>query len=207
MTGSSFWLAPAPLVLASGSSARRDMLMAVGIPVETMPSGVDEREVEAPLIAEGATPQAVASALAVAKALAVSIRLPDRIVLGSDQILTCGEQTLHKAADLVEAEARLTMLSGQRHELHSAFALVRDGAILAEGSVTAHLTVRTLTPAFIAHYLASLDQSILGSVGAYRMEELGSQLFDSVEGDHFTIMGMPLFAVLAALRDHDLLLR
>jgi septum formation protein len=207
MSTDPFWLASAPLVLASGSSARRDMLMAAGIPVETIPSGVDERAVETPLLAQGAPPQGVASALACAKALAVSTRQPGRIVLGSDQLLTCDGETLHKPADLVGAKARLARLSGRAHELHSAFALLRDGIVLAEGAVTVRLTVRVLTPAFIDAYLGAIEESTLASVGAYRMEELGAQLFDSVAGDHFTIMGMPLFAVLAALRDHDLLLR
>lgn len=207
MKTSPFWLASAPLVLASGSTARRDMLQAAGIPVETIPSGIDERAVETPLLAEGAPPAAVASALAFAKALAVGTHLPGRVVLGSDQLLTCDGETLHKAADLPEAAARLTHLSGKTHELQSAFVLMRNGEVLAEGSTTALLRVRPLTPSFIAAYLASLDESTLASVGAYRMEEIGAQLFESVEGDHFTIMGMPLFLVLAALRDHDLLLR
>lgn len=207
MSTGPFWLAPAPLVLASGSSARRDMLKAAGIPVETIPSGVDERAVEAPLLAQGAPPQGVASALACAKALAVSIRLPGRIVLGSDQLLTCEGETLHKPVDRIDAKARLARLSGRTHELHSAYALLRDGIVLSEGAVTARLTVRALTPAFIDAYLGTIEDDTLASVGAYRMEELGAQLFDNVDGDHFTIMGMPLFAVLAALRDHDLLLR
>jgi septum formation protein len=204
---SGFWLGDAPLILASGSIARRSMLEAAGIPVEVVGSGVDERAVEEPLLAQGSPPQAVATALAFAKALAVSAARPDRVVLGGDQLLTCQGETLHKPQDLAQAGARLAALSGRTHELHSAFVLMRGGSAIAEGAVTARLTVREMTPGFIASYLAALDRDSLASVGAYRMEELGAQLFEAVEGDHFTIMGLPLFAVLAALRDNGLLLR
>jgi septum formation protein len=207
MSVAAFWLGEAPLILASGSTARRAMLAAAGVPVETLPSRVDEREVEAPLLAAGAPPPSVASALAAAKALAVSVDQPGRIVLGADQILACDGETLHKPADLAQAQARLAALSGRTHELHSAFALARDGVVLAEGMTSARLAVRALTPEFIAAYLATLDPDTLHSVGAYRMEEIGVQLFEAIEGDHFTIMGLPLLAVLAALRDNGLLLR
>lgn len=204
---STFWLGDAPLILASGSIARRAMLEAAGIPVDVATSGVDERAVEEPLLLKGSPPQAIATALAFAKAQAVSIARPERVVLGGDQILTCDGETLHKPEDLAQAEARLAALSGRTHELHSAFVLMRGGAAIVEGAVTARLTVREMTPRFIASYLAALDQGSLASVGAYRMEELGAQLFERVEGDHFTIMGLPLFAVLSALRASGLLLR
>jgi septum formation protein len=207
MSGLPFWLGGEPLVLASGSMARRAMLEAAGIPVEVAASGVNERAVEAPLLAQGAPPTAIAAALATAKARSVSLVRPGCIVLGGDQLLTCDGRILHKAGTADEAAARLAGLSGRTHELHSAFALIRDGGLLAERVVTARLAVRPLTPGFIAAYVGALDRDSFASVGAYRMEELGAQLFDTVEGDHFTILGLPLFAVLAALRDNGLLLR
>ncbi|SDH75844.1 Maf family protein [Bosea robiniae] len=199
------WLDPEPLILASGSATRRDMLLAVGIPVEVVKPEIDERAVEKPLVDRGVPADQVAAALACAKALAVSRDRPGRLVLAADQTLTCGGIAFHKPADLAGAARQIAALSGRSHELHSAFVIARDGAPLAEGLEAARLTMRTLQPDFIARYLAVAGSAALSSVGGYQLEGPGAQLFDKVEGDHFTILGLPLLAVLASLRDLDCL--
>ncbi len=207
MAGSRLWIAPRPLVLASGSLTRRDTLMAAGVPVETVKPAVDERAVEAPLLAAGESPARIALALAVAKASAVSALHPDRLVLGADQTLACAGEAFHKPADRAAAARQIAALAGRDHELHSAFALVRGGELLAEGYQTARLTMRPLTPAFIDAYLDMVGEAAFSSVGGYQIEGLGAQLFGRIEGDHFTILGLPLLPVLAALRDLSVLAR
>lgn len=201
------WLGESPLLLASGSATRRDMLLAAGVPVETAPPQIDERAVEAPLRENGAPPSAVAAALACAKALSASRSRPDRLVLGADQTLSCAGRSFHKSADAAAAAAQIAALAGRRHELHSAFVLARDGAVIAEGGRSAILTMRGLSPDWIAAYVEAAGPAIRGSVGAYQIEGLGAQLFEAIEGDHFTILGLPLLAVLAALREQGLLAR
>lgn len=201
------WLSDQPLLLASGSAARRDMLLAAGVPVEIVKPEIDERAVEAPLIAAGAAPEAVAAALACAKALAVSQARPGRLVLGADQTLTCEGEAFHKPATRMAAADQIAALSGRTHQLHSAFVIARDGAAVVEGVAVARLTMRVLSPGFILGYLDATGDAALSSVGGYQVEGLGAQLFERIEGDHFTILGLPLLAVLAALRDLDHLAR
>lgn len=203
----SLWRAAQPLLLASSSVTRAGMLRAAGLPVETLRPDIDERAAEAPLLAQGVQGEAIAAALACAKALAVSVMKPGRFVLGADQTLTCDGQTFHKPDDLAAATAQIAALSGREHVLHSAFVLARDGEILAEGVQAARLTMRTLEPDFIATYVGLAGPALLSSVGGYQLEGLGAQLFAAVEGDHFTILGLPLLAVLDALRDQGLLAR
>ncbi len=198
---SGLWLAPEPLILASGSATRRDMLLAVGIPVEVVKPEIDERAVEKPLIDRGVAADQVAAALACAKALAVSRDWPGRVVLAADQTLICGTTAFHKPADQAAAERQIAALAGRTHELHSAFVIARDGAPSAEGLEAARLTMRPLHADFIARYLAVAGSAALTSVGGYQLEGPGAQLFDKVEGDHFTILGLPLLAVLASLRE------
>jgi septum formation protein len=199
------WLGDAPLLLASGSTTRRDMLVAAGIPVEVVKPAIDERAVEKPLQEEGAPAEAIAAALACAKALAVSSLHPGRVVLGADQTLTCDGVSFHKPQDLAAASLQVATLAGRTHALHSAFVLALDGAPIVEGAQTARLTMRRLDPDFIAAYLAATGEAALTSVGAYQVEGLGAQLFETIEGDHFTILGLPLLSLLAALREHGLL--
>ncbi len=207
MSPVSLWRASQPLLLASGSATRRAMLEAAGVPVEICKPTLDERAVEAPLLAQGAPAETVAAALARAKAFSGAGAHPGRIVLGADQTLACDGRLFHKPEGIAAAAAQLADLSGRRHTLHSAFVLACDATVIAEGVASAHLTMRVLTPDFIAAYLAAAGSAVLSSVGGYQLEGLGAQLFAGVEGDHFTILGLPLLAVLAALRADGLLAR
>jgi septum formation protein len=199
------WLGPAPLVLASGSTTRRDMLLAAGIPAEVIKPEIDERAIEASLLQRGLPGEDAALELARAKALAVSKAHAQRLVLGADQTLICEGISHHKPADAAAARVQITELSGRAHQLRSAFVLAQAGEVVAQGTQTADLTMRNLSPDFIAAYVDAMGSSAFTSVGGYQIEGLGAQLFDTIEGDHFTILGLPLLAVLAALREHGLL--
>lgn len=189
------------LILASGSRFRRAMLENAGLTIEAIPATIDERAAEAPLLEAGAAPEDVALVLAEAKALDVSERHPDALVLGCDQTLSLGDRLFHKPADMEAARRALLALSGKTHHLHSAAVLARDGETLWRHVGVAAMTMRNLEPGFIGRYLAYVGDAVLSSVGAYQIEGRGIQLFDKVEGDHFTIVGLPLLPVLGALRD------
>ena len=187
------------LLLASKSASRRAMLEDAGVPFETASAPVDERAIEANL--GDATPAAVAEALAEAKALAVARERPGRLVLGSDSLVVCGGRRFDKPADRAEAARHLSFFSRKTIELHSAAAIAGGDEIVWRGGEVARLAVRTLSPAFIEAYLAAEWPAVAGCVGVFRIEALGVQLFEKIEGDHFTVLGMPLLLVLAALRD------
>lgn len=189
-----------PLILASASPFRKAMLEQAGVAVEVVPSGMDERAVEAPMAGSGASPADVATVLATVKAIAVSERNPGRLVLGCDQTLSVDGEVLHKPADMEETRRRLLQLSGRTHRLDSAAVLARNGSVVWSGVGTADLTMRKLSPAFVGQHLARVGPKALSSVGAYQIEGEGIQLFDRIEGDHFTIVGLPLLPLLAALR-------
>jgi septum formation protein len=192
------WLVPDPLVLASRSAARGAILVAAGIPVEVRPAQMDERAVES---AAGATAaSAVAGLLARAKASAVAAVMPGRLVLGADQTLSLGPRRFSKPADRAAAHDQLRALAGKTHELHSAMAFVRDGNVLFEYTDVARLTMRPLSEDFIARYLDAAGDAVTASVGGYQLEGLGIHLFERFEGDHFTILGLPLLAALNFLR-------
>jgi septum formation protein len=208
MTGvSALWLAEKPLILASKSAIRRQMLEAAGLPVEVVTADVDERAVEIAARARGAQASRVATALAAEKARTVSRMHPARAVAGADQTLDLDGEALHKPADIQAARVQLKRLSGRRHTLHSAAAIARDGAIVAEAVSTATLTMRTLSDDMIDRYCRTVGDAVLGSVGAYQIEGPGIHLFETIEGDHFTILGLPLLDVLARLRDLGLVAR
>lgn len=188
------------LILASGSPFRKAMLVDAGLDIEAVPAEIDERAVEAPLANSGVSPEDVAMILAEAKAIEVSQRRPGALVLGCDQTLSLGDEVFHKPADMEGARRRLLALSGKTHQLNSAAVLVRDGAVLWRHVGIASLTMRQFEPAFIGRHLARVGDKALSSVGAYQIEGEGIQLFKKVEGDHFTIVGLPLMPLLAELR-------
>ena len=196
---SSFWSDPHSLVLASQSAARRALLASTGIPFETQAAEVDERALEAEL--KDKAPAVVAAHLARAKALAVSTLRPDRLVVGADQTLAQGDMLFHKPETRAGAARQLEALSGRSHELHAAVCVARDGRVLFEAVPVARLICRPFTPAFIEHYLESAGEIVLRSVGAYQAEALGIHLFERIEGDHSTILGLPLLPLLAFLRE------
>lgn len=205
MTGkstSTFWRESAPLILASKSAGRRQALLHSGVPFEIIPADVNERAIESRL--DGADADAIALALARAKALAISA--DGRLVLGADQVASCEGRIFGKPADMREAETLLRFLSGRRHRLHSAIALARDGAVVFATVGVADLAMRPLSEDFIAAYLAAVGDAALTSAGAYQIEGLGAQLFSKVEGDYWTIMGLPLLELLEALRREGALL-
>ncbi len=187
------------LVLASQSASRKAMLTAAGVPFEAMPADVDERAVEAEL-ADQPAPK-IAQALAHAKALAVAAVAPARLVLGSDSLVTVAGRRFDKPATIEDAAEHLRFFSGRTMELHSAATLARGDQVLWRGVETAELHVRVLSEAFIAQYLAREWPEVSYCVGVFRIEARGVQLFERINGDQFTVLGMPLLPVLAALRD------
>jgi len=189
------------IVLASGSRFRKAMLEAAGIDIDVIPATIDERVVEETLENTGASPEDVAQVLAEAKAIEVSEKNPGRLVLGCDQTLSLGDELFHKPADMEAARRHLLHLSGKTHQLNSAAVLARNGEAIWRHVGVARLTMRKLEPAFIGRHLARVGPMALNSVGAYQIEGEGIQLFERIEGDHFTIVGLPLLPLLKELRD------
>ncbi|GGH33663.1 Maf-like protein [Alsobacter metallidurans] len=200
MPASNLWADPDPLILASRSAARISLLAAAGIPLEAMAADIDERALEEEAQAGGADPGETALALARGKAGAVARLRPGRMVLGGDQTLACGAEPFHKPVDREEAAEQLRRLSGRRHELYSAAVVMRDEAVLFQTVTSASLAMRALSEDMIARYLDAAGESPLASVGAYQLEGLGIHLFEAIEGDHFTILGLPLIQLLAFFR-------
>jgi septum formation protein len=194
----SLWLASDPLLLASRSAARRTLLEAAGIPVELHPADIDERGLEAD--AGSAVPAEVAALLARAKASVIAGLRPGRLVLGADQTLALGSERFSKPVDRAAARNQLRALSGRTHELHSALAFMQDATMLFEYVGSARLTMRKLSDQLLDQYLETVGSAATASVGAYQIEGTGIQLFERVEGDYFTILGLPLFAALDFLR-------
>lgn len=194
----SLWLAATPLVLASRSSVRRTLLEAAGIPLDVCPADVDERglEAKAPLQA----PVAIAALLAREKAAVIAGGKAGRLVLGADQTLSLDGERFVKPADRAAARAQLQTLSGRTHELYSAIAFVRDGTVLFENVGVARLTMRTLSNHFLDDYLDAVGDAAMASVGGYQLEGPGAQLFERIDGDYFTVLGLPLITALDFLR-------
>ena len=197
------WLAAAPLVLASRSAIRCTLLETAGVSVEIHPADVDERaiEVKAPL----QTPVAIAALLAREKALVIARAMPGRLVLGADQLLSLNGERFSKPADRAAARAQLAKLSGQTHELYSAIAFARDDAVLFEHVGVARLAMRAFSDRFLDDYLDAVGDAATASVGAYQLEGLGIQLFERIDGDYFTVLGLPLITALDFLRRHGCL--
>ncbi len=186
------------IVLASQSSSRKAMLAAAGVAFEARPAHLDERALEERL--GDARPQEVALALAEAKALAVSREMPDRLVLGSDSLVAVMGRRFDKPASRDDAAAHLRFFSGKPMHLHSAAALARGGKVVWGQADDSVLHMRELSESFIEHYLAVEWPEVAGCVGVFRIEAMGVQLFERIEGDQFTVLGMPLLPVLGALR-------
>jgi septum formation protein len=193
---------PVCLILASGSAARKAMLASAGLTFEVVPADIDEESIQSMMVTESDCVESadVAAVLAMEKAMAVSRLHPDALVIGSDQVLGLGRRMFSKAANKAEARDTLDRLRGRTHELVSAVALAQNGAVLWQGFDSAQLTMRRFSDEFLGNYLERAGDRILRSVGCYELEGLGVQLFERVEGDYFTILGMPLLPLLAELR-------
>ncbi len=192
------------LILASKSASRRAMLDAAGVAYHSIPADIDERAVEAGL--EGASPPEIAEALAVAKAAAVAALHPQTLVLGSDSLVVAEGRRFDKPRSRDEAAEHLRFFSGRVMELHSAAALVRDAGCVWSHASIARLHLRDLSEDFIEYYLTLEWPAIGHTVGAFRIEGPGVQLFDAIEGDQFTVLGMPLLPLLGALREEGVLI-
>lgn len=192
-----------PLILASASPSRRQLLANAGLVFSVEPSGLDEDEVKRSL-GSHAPPQELASTLAEMKAVKVSRRHSGAMVIGADSTLACNGRMFDKPPDLAAARQQLQSLGGQTHELFSSVVVARGGVRLWHWSERARLTMRPMNDAFIDSYLARAGSDVLTSVGAYQLEGLGAHLFNRVDGDYFTILGLPLLPLLAFLAGHGI---
>jgi septum formation protein len=195
------------IVLASGSAARARMLRDAGVDFIADVAAVDEQAVKASMAAETSNPARVAEVLAELKAVRVSARHPGALVIGADQMLDCDGTWFDKPTDRDSARAQLLALRDKTHRLTSSVVAVRDGRLLWHHSESAKLTMRRFSDAFLDHYLDRADAAVTSSVGAYQLEGLGAQLFMLVEGDFFTILGLPLLALMDFLRENGELVR
>jgi len=198
-----FWRGLKPLILASQSPARQSLLAKAGVLFEAIPAEIDERAIAR--TADASAAAEVAALLAREKATAVSALFPGRFVVGADQTLALGKRLFNKPAHREQAFEQLHALAGRTHELHSAVAVVCDGRLLFAHVAVARMTIRSLTADAIDCYLDSAGEAVTTSVGAYQLEGLGVHLFEQIEGDHFTILGLPLLPLLEFLRNEQLL--
>lgn len=195
----------APLVLASQSPVRASLLRDAGLKIVTASAAIDERAVEAAM-GSNVDGEDLAQVLAEAKASDVSPRFTDTMVIGADQTLTCEGQILHKAGSDKDLRKKLLWLSGRTHTLHAAIAVVQNGETLWRHTNQAHMQMRQLSPEFVGRYVAETLPESLSSVGGYQLEGPGSQLFERIEGDYFTVLGLPLLPLLAWLRANEVLM-
>jgi nucleoside triphosphate pyrophosphatase len=203
MAAMTIWRGKDPLILASQSRARQMLLANAGISYEAIPADINERTLQKD--SGLSAPGEIARLLAAEKARFVSSQNPGRYVVGADQTLAVGGRLFSKPAGRAAAAEQLRLLAGQRHELHSAFAVARDGKILLADVSIAGMTMRRLSESEIEAYLDQAGEAVTTSVGAYQLEGLGVHLFERIEGDHFTILGLPLLPLLAYLRSERLL--
>ncbi|MGI4977774.1 MAG: Maf family protein [Janthinobacterium lividum] len=192
-----------PLILASASATRLALLHAAGLPVEARPARIDEDSLKRAAHADGTPPGDTALLLATFKAR--RIQAPGAVVIAADQLLTCDDAWFDKPATRAEARAHLQHLRGQTHTLHTALVVHRDGAEIWRHLATPRLTMRPFSDAFLDAYLDTEGDAVLSSVGAYRLEGLGLQLMDRVDGEHTAILGLPMLPLLGFLRQHGAL--
>lgn len=193
------------LVLASGSRIRAELLTNAGLSFRIDPARVDERAVEAPLLESGFSAEDIAQVLAEAKAQETSARNPGVLVIGADQVLEFDGARLTKPEDMEAARRQLLSMSGRNHALHSAAAIAIDGETVWRMTGTVRMKMRPFGPEFVGRYLAAVGDVALSSVGAYQLEGRGVQLFEAIDGDYFTVLGLPLLPLLAELRDRGVL--
>ncbi|WP_158669356.1 Maf family nucleotide pyrophosphatase [Bradyrhizobium guangdongense] len=196
------WRGKSPLILASQSSARKMLLANAGLEFEAVTADIDERGIQAE--SKLSNPREIALLLAREKAKAVSVHHPGSYVVGADQTLALGNRLFNKPAGRMQALAQLRDLAGKSHELNSAVAVARDGRIVFEDVSVARMTMREMTEAELSAYLDAAGDAVTTSVGAYQLEGVGIHLFEQIEGDHFTILGLPLLPLLAFLRHERL---
>lgn len=195
------------LILASGSPFRRQLMEAAGLAFEIEPARIDERAVEAPLVEAGATPDEVAASLASAKARDVAAKWPGKFIVGSDQVMSMDGDIFHKCRSVEDARRQLRTMRGRTHKLSSAVSIFHEGAEVWRHVATASMTFRDFSDTFLEHYMDRAGTNVLLTVGAYSFEGLGLQLFERVAGDYFTIIGLPMLPLLAALRDLNVIER
>ena len=197
------WRGQKPLILATQSRARKMLLANAGISFDAVPADIDEREIQKN--SGLSAPGEIAMLLAREKARFISATNPGRYVVGADQTLALGSRLFSKPAGRAQAAEQLRLLAGDTHELHSAIAVAHDGEIVFSDVAVARMTMRCLAESEIEAYLDQAGQAVTTSVGAYQLEGLGVHLFERIEGDHFTILGLPLLSLLAYLRGQGLL--
>jgi septum formation protein len=197
------WRGKTPLILASQSSARKMLLKNAGLDFEAVTADIDERGIQA--ASKLSSPREIGLLLAREKAKAVSVNHPGSYVIGADQTLALGNRLFNKPAGRTQALAQLRDLAGNSHELNSAVAVAQDGKIVFEDVSVARMTMRPMSEAELSAYLDAAGDAVTTSVGAYQLEGLGIHLFERIEGDHFTILGLPLLPLLAFLRREQLI--
>lgn len=188
------------LILASGSKARAEMLRGAGLAFEIIPASIDEQKLLRPMVQQNAAPETIAAALAQAKALHVARQNPGATVIGADQVLWFDGKIYSKAKDVAEARENLQGFRGKTHTLISAACVAQDDKILWEGTARADLTMRRFDDAFLDGYIGMAGDALLKTVGGYELESAGKMLFENVEGDYFTVLGMPLMPLLEFLK-------
>lgn len=189
------------LVLASASRSRRNMLEKAGISCGLQAANLDEGAVKTRLSQAGASPDIISETLAMEKARHVAKAHPGKIILGADQLLVCDDKIFDKPATLQEAETHLHFFRGKEHFLYTSYALVQEGETLIRYTERPRMVMRNFSEVFLTEYLEKSGSKILSSVGCYLLEDLGSQLFEKIDGDYYTILGLPLLHVMTSLRD------